>query len=1033
MSKENEMNLIKLSIERTVFAWILMAALIIFGAISLNRLGISQMPDVDFPILDVSVTYEGAAPEVIESDLIDQMEQRLLSIEGLKEMKSTVRQGQGSIRLDFDINRDVDIALQEVQAALSQLRLPSEVDPPVIRKRNPEETPIMFVSVYADKPMRELLLFMDNYFLDQLRFIPGVGEVSIGGFSERNVRIWPDAEKLKEADLTVLDIADALKAQHLETAAGQFTAGNRELRVRWMGEAGDIDEMKNIQVLRRGGQVIQDKVYRLSDLAKIEDGLSDIRRLARVEGKEAISASIRKQRGSNEVEVGRAVEKKLEELKSQLPEGYHYRINANFTKPTEAVVHTTYSKLIIAGFVTILVCLLFLGSWQAALNIFFSIPTSIVGTFLIIYFSGFTLNLFTLLALTLAVSIVVDDSIMLLENIVRHYRMGKHPVKAAYEGAIEILPAATAASFAVVAVFLPVVFMEGIIGKFFFQFGVTMSAAVLLSLLEAVTITPMRTAAFLKISPKVSSFEHRLDQIFAGFAASYQHHLSRVIGRPKLVAAVAFVLFVLSMFIIQSVKQEFVPQQDQNFISINAQTPPGTSLEETYAKALEIEKIINEQPEVSGFFMTVGGGGGASEVNQMSFPVSLKDRKYRKKTHLQVMDDLRPKFKQIKGVRVTMRDISARNLTSGRLNPLSFNLTGPDLKVLEEKANELMKRLTDEGLAQEMDTDFKTGLPELIIRPNREKMAASGVSIESVAQTLNVAIAGMRQNRYTSDARRYDVRIKIPQQYLTSTEDIRKIYVRNQFGIMVSLAKLVDIKESSSYQSITRVNRQRAIGIFGNLAGDHAQGEVVARAQKIAREILPEGYHLSLEGSSAGLTDSFKSLGGALVMGILVAYMILAVQFNSFVHPVSVLMALPFSLTGALLILWMTKVSLNLFSFIGIIVLMGITKKNSILLVEFTNQVRQRDPKKSVVAALIEACPVRLRPVLMTSAATVVAALPLVIGNSIGQETRTPMGLTIIGGTIVSTFFTLFVVPCVYLLLSRLEVKRNSKDNLDAN
>lgn len=1020
------MNLIKLSIERTVFAWILMSALIIFGAISLNRLGISQMPDVDFPILNITVNYQGAAPEVIEADLIDQMEQRLLSIEGLVEMRSTVRQGEGSIRLDFDIERDVDVALQEVQAALSQLRLPDEVQPPVISKRNPEESPIMFISVYADKPVREVLLFMENFFLDQIRFVPGVGEVSIGGFSERNVRIWPDPQKLKEADLTVLDLADALQAQHMETAAGQYVQGERELRVRWLGEVAAIGEMKNLPILRRGGQVIQDKVYRLGDLARIEDGLSDIRRMARTEGKEAVSASVRKQRGSNEVAVGRSVEKKLEELKSQLPEGYQYRINANFTKPTEAVVNTTYSKLIIASVVTILVCLLFLGSWQAALNILFSIPTSIIGTFLIVYFSGFTLNLFTLLALTLAVSIVVDDAIMLLENIVRHYRMGKPPALAAYEGAIEILPAAAAASLAVVAVFLPVVFMDGIIGKFFYQFGVTMSAAVLLSLLEAVTITPMRAAALLRTSPGTSAIEHWLEETFARFARAYRRLLGGVIRFPKMVVFVSMTLFILSMVMIRYVKQEFVPAQDQNIISISAQTPPGTSIEETFKKALELEAVLDNQPEVAGFFVTIGGGGGASEVNQMSFPVTLKDRRKRDKTHQQVMDELRVKFKEVKGVRVSMRDISARNLTSGRLFPVSFNLMGPDLRILEVKSQELIKRLTDEGLAQELDTDFKTGLPELIIRPNREKMASHGVSIEEVAQTLNVAVAGMRQSRYTADARRYDIRIKIPEEYVTSPGDIGKIFVRNQFGNLISLSQLVDIRESSSYQSITRINRQRAIGIFGSMAGGHSQGEVIGRARQIASEILPEGYHLQLEGASAGMAESFKSLQGALVLGILVAYMILAIQFNSFIHPVAVLIALPFSLTGSLLTLWITGVSLNLFSFIGIIVLMGIAKKNSILLVEFTNQVRRRDPSRGVPGAIIEACPIRLRPILMTSVATVAAAFPLIIGNSIGQETRIPMGLTIIGGTIVSTVFTLFVVPCVYILLSGFEMNKRA-------
>lgn len=1026
------MNLIKLSIERSVFAWILMAALIIFGAISLNRLGISQMPDVDFPVLNISVTYEGAAPEVIEADIIDQMEQRLLSLEGLTEMRSSVRQGEGSIRLDFDINRNIDVALQEVQAALSQLRLPSDVDPPIIRKRNPEESPIMFVSVYADKPVREVLLFMENYFLDQLRFIPGVGEVSTTSFSERNVRIWPDPQKLKAADLTVLDLEDALQSQHLETAAGEYVQGGRELRVRWLGEVTAITDMKNLKILRRGGQVIQDKEYRLGDFAEIEDGLSDIRRIARTEGREAVSASVRKQRGSNEVEVGRAVQKRVQELKSQMPDGYQVRINADFTKPTEAVVHTTYEKLIIASIVTILVCLLVLGSWQAALNILFSVPTSIVGTFLIIYFSGFTLNLFTLLALTLAVSIVVDDAIMILENIVRHYRMGKKPVQAAYEGAVEILPAAIAASLAVVAVFLPVVFMDGIIGKFFYQFGVTMSAAVLLSLLEAVTITPMRTAALLQSAPQTSKFEHYLEKVFGGFADAYRIFLKRVMSAPKVVVIISLILFMASMFLFRVVKQEFVPMQDQNIISIAGQTPPGTSIDVTFQKALELEKILDGHSEIAGYFISIGGGGGASEVNQFSIPVTLKDRKKRAKGHLEIMDDLRTEFKNVKGLRVTMRDISARNLTSGRLFSLSFNLLGPDLKILQEKSQELIGRLEKEGLAQEMDTDFKTGLPELIIRPNREKMAANGVSVDSVARTLNVAVAGVRQNRYTSEARRYDVRIKLAKEYVTSPEDIKNILVRNQYGNLIPLSALVDTEEAAAYQSITRINRQRAIGIFGSLAKGKAQGAVVARAQAISKEILPEGYRLSVEGSSAGLSDSFKSLRGALIMGILVAYMVLAIQFNSFIHPITVLIALPFSLTGALIILWITGVSLNLFSYIGIIVLMGITKKNSILLVEFTNQVRKLHPSKTIPEALAQACPIRLRPVLMTSIATVAAAIPLIVGNSIGQETRTPMGLVIIGGTIVSTIFTLFIVPCVYILLSRFELKRQNADPIAA-
>lgn len=1015
------MDLIAISIRRPVFAWILMSAMIIFGAILVNRLGVSQLPDVDFPILSISVTYEGAAPEVVEAELIDPIEQQLLSIEGVQQMKSSVRQGGGSVSLDFKIDRDIDVALQEVQASLSGLRLPIGVDPPVIRKQNPEEQPIMFVSVYADKPIREVISFIEDTVLDQFRFLPEIGEVSIAGYSTRNLRIWPNLKKLKQYDLTVLDLVDAVTAQHVDTAAGQFSDGKTERRVRWLGEATSSEDLGNIRILRRAGGVIYDAVIYVKDVAEVENGLSDIRRVARVNGKDAISISIRKMRGGNEVNVAKAVQAKIDEIKPNLQsKGYDIRTNVDFTKPTEAVVKTAYEKLITAGVITILICFLFLGSYQAALNILFSIPTSIIGTFIILYFAGFTLNLFTLLALTLGISIVVDDAIMLLENIVRHQRMGKPPAQAAYDGAREILPAATAATLAVIAVFLPVVFMDGVTGKFFFQFGVTMSAAVSLSLLEAVTITPMRAAALMAEGQKPSKLEVFLDNQFAKINGFYQKCLAATTNWSWTIVIFSTALFIASLFVVQKLRQEFVPSQDQNFLFITGQTKPGSSLDFTLAKAIEAEKVLKEDPDIVGFFTSVGAGGPNSEVNQMSLPTTLRPREDRELTHLQVMDRIRKNLSKIEGARFSIRDISSRGLTSGRQFPLSFNLNGPDLMVLQEKAKEISDRLVSEGLAQDLDTDFKTGFPELNIRPNRDEMARRSVNIDTVARTLNATVAGTPFNRFTSDGRRYDIRIKLKDDEVTSAENISKIPVRNQFGNQVPLASLVTFKEGETFQAINRLNRQRAVGVYGNLTDGQSQQSVLNRARVIAEEILPAGYRFTLEGAAAGLAESFRSLIIAMILGIVVAYMILATQFNSFVHPIAVLVALPFSLTGAFLILWMFGVSLNLFSMIGIIVLMGIAKKNSILLVEFTNHVREHG-ERDVRKAILEACPVRLRPILMTSAATVFAAIPLAVGNSIGQETRTPMGLAIIGGTIVSTLFTLFVVPSVYLLLSKLE------------
>lgn len=997
-----------------------MSALIVFGAISFNKLGVSQMPDVDFPILSVSVDYEGASPEVVEGELIDKIEEELLVIEGIKEMRSTVRQGGGSVRLEFDIDRDIDVVLQEAQTALSTIRLPEGVDPPRIRKQNPEESPIMFIGITGDRPIREVVRWTEDFLLDQFRFLPGAGEISIGGFSERNLRIWPNPDKLKQYDLTVLDILDAIQTQHLETAAGQFSQGSKELRVRWLGEASTPAEVGAIRILRRGGSIIQDKVIKLQDVADIEDGLSDRRRIAKINGKEAISISVKKQRGVNEVAFSKTVREKVESLQKDLPADIKVQVNVDFTRSTKAVVDTTYEKLGIAALVTILICFLFLGSWQAAVNILFSIPTSIVGTFIILYFSGFTLNLFSLLALTLAISIVVDDAIMILENIVRHYRMGKSATVAAYEGSMEILPAASAATLAVVAIFIPVVFMDGLIGKFFFQFGVTMSAAVLLSLVEAVTITPMRAAFLLSSGDKPSRLEHYLEEKFSAFGKLYARTLGGSLRYPWLVVFVSAVLFMGSLFSANKLRQEFVPPQDQDLIIINAQTPTGSTLETAEAASREIEKILAAKPYVRSFFSSVGAGGPSSEVNRMFIPVNLIPREERKETHLQLMDDLRKDFRELKNIRVSMRDNSARNLTSGSQSPLSFYLRGPDLEILRTKAEEISKRLETDGYAVDMDVDFKVGLPELVLIPNRDAMASYGVSIEAVARTLAATVAGARQSRFTADGRRYDIRVKLKDDRIQSSKDFEKIMVRNQFGLQVPLAKLVTFKEQTTYQAVTRVNRQRAVSVAGNIAPGGSQGAAITRAREIAREVLPEGYSLELEGASAGLTESFQSLLLALILGVVVAYMILAVQFNSFIHPITILVALPFSVTGALLILWAFSISLNLFSFIGIIVLMGIAKKNSILLVEFANRLRA-EGEKNVSFALQKAGEIRIRPILMTSCATVVAALPLVFGDSIGQETRTPMGLTIIGGTIVGTLFTLVVVPSLYLLFSRME------------
>jgi len=1018
------MDIVKTSIHRPVFAWILMSALIIFGGISFLRLGISYMPDVDFPVLTISVAYEGAAPEVIEAEIIDKFEQRLNSLDGLKEIRASARSGSATLHLEFDINKNIDVALQEAQTVISQIRLPSAVlDAPIIRKSNPEEDPIMFIGFWSDRPLKEVIEFLEFTVLPGMQSIGGVGEVSISGFSSRNLRIWIDLKKLAQYEFTVSDILDSVTQQHNELPVGLISDKKTELNSRLMGEAQTVEQFENIPILRRGGEIVVDKIFKIKDFAKVEDGLSDIRRIAEVDGKNAVSLSVRKQRGTNEVAVAKKVRAYFTDLIMKLPEGYKARINVDYTKSTEAAVYSTQLKLLLAGVVTVLVVFLVLGSWSSSLNILFSIPTSIIGTFIVMYFAGFTLNLFSLLALALVISIVIDDAIMVLENIIRHHRMGKDSIKASLDGTNEVMGAAVAATLAVIAVFIPVIFMGGVIGKFFYQFGVVMSVAVLLSLVDAVTITPMRAAQILSYKKTKSKFEIRVNEFFEYLASLYEKSLVWTMKSPLVIMTLGILVFVLSLKLFDGIKKEFVPPQDQNLLIMSFQTALHTSIEETHKKAKEISAIINTIPEIEAHFISVGTGGQSTAANQGFVPLILRDQSQRKLTHLEVMSVVRERLKKINGIKVQIRDVSARGLTSGRTFPISFNLRGPDLYVLDKKAQEIMTKLEESGLAQDLDTDYKKGIREIQFFPNREAMAARGVPMDTISRTLQVLVGGSVAGQFTQSGRRFDIRIKSQEGSIQSVKDIQGIYVRNIAGNLEPLAALVEAKEVFVTQSINRINRQRAISVFGGVTEGTSQGKVLNEAKTMAEAILPPGYQFSLEGAASQLSESFKGIGFALVMGLLVAYMVLAIQYNSFIHPITVLAALPFAISGAFFAIRVSGDSLNLFSLIGIIVLMGVAKKNSILLVEFTNQTRALHPSLAVKEAIMLACPVRLRPILMTSLATSFATLPLIFKEGLGKEPTVSMATAIIGGILVSTLFTLYVIPALYLILSRLESK----------
>jgi hydrophobe/amphiphile efflux-1 (HAE1) family protein len=1009
------MTLSDLSIRRPVFAWMLMFGLIVFGAISVNRMGISQMPDIDFPILGVRVSWEGAAPEIMESELVDKIEQLVISVDGLKEIRSTIRQGSATVELEFELSRDIDAALQEVQGALAEIRLPLNVNPPVIQKNTTEGEPVMRLGVSGTQSPRELVDYVETFLLDQLQVIPGVGEVTLFGFGERNMRLWVDTKKLQEYELTILDLQQAISQEHSELAAGYIENSKQEMNLRIMGEGLTVEQIADLPITHRGGEIIYDVSIRLKDICRVEDGLSDVRRLVRISGEPGLVIGISKQRGANEVEVGRLVRARMEELQQALPSGMKLQVNADFTRPVEQAVKATEHELITAAILTALICFLFLGTWSSGFNIILSIPTSIVGTFSILYFSGFTLNTFTLLGLALAIGIVVDDSIMVLENIVRHFEMGKDKVTAARDGAREIIFAAVATTAAVVAIFLPVAFMSGVIGRFFYQFGVTMTAAVLLSLLEAVTLTPMRLSMMMSHRKKPGLLERLSTAFFSRLNRAYGRFLPVALKWRWFVLVCAVAVFVSSLWLGKTLRREFVPSQDQSYIGVSLRAPVGSSLALTDTRVREVEAYFKNRPEVLRSFTMIGNGG----PNQAMMGLTLVERDQRQKTQAELMNEFRNDLGIVKGLRISFQDMSARGLTARRSQPIEFNINGPDYTVLESTAQKIMDELQKTGLVVDLDNNYRTGMPEVRIIPDRQAAADRGVTMDSIGKTVNAAMGGIRQGKFTRDGRRYDIRLRLTPEDRLSAEDVKKLMVRNSYRELIPLGDLVKLETATTLQSISRVNRQRAISVTANLAPGASQATALEQAAKIAHETLPPGYTFNLEGGAKTFSESGSGLWIAFILGILVAYMVLASQFNSFVHPFTVLLALPFSITGALVTLWSTNQSLNLYSAIGIILLMGVVKKNSILLVEFMN--RKRAEGMPLVESIVTAAPIRLRPILMTSAATIAAAFPIALGIGVGAETRQPMALAIIGGVFVSTVFTLVVVPCAYFIMARFE------------
>ncbi len=1011
-------NITDICLRRPVFAWMIMMGTILFGILAVSRIGVSQFPDVDNPTVSVSVMWPGASPEDVETGLVNPIEDAVSQVTGVQTITSQSEDGQASVTVTFDVSRNIDLALQDIQAkiAATQRQMPAAAQPPVVSKSNPDDQPIVTVGV-SGPFSRQLLADVARYQIeDRLQTVPGVGQVTMMGYMDRNVRIWVDADKLVATGTVVTDITDALTKQHVTSSGGQLLNGQRALDVRVLGEAADLDTLRRIVIRKYGSNEIT-----LGDVALVEDGFQDITSIARSSGVTVQAMGILKQPGSNAVGVAKAVIAALADVQKTLPQGMKTEVLFDTTTFIEESVNEIALELVLAVILTAGVCWLFLGSLSATMNVLFAIPMSLLGTIAILYFAGYTLNTFTLLGLSLAVGLVVDDAVMVMENIFRHAEMGKDRVTAASEGTKEITFAALAATIAVIAIFLPVAFMAGVIGKFFLQFGVTLSVAVAISYVEAITLAPSRCAQMLQTTHTAK--ERGVDRAFAALSRAYGRTLDKALRHPWLVLAIGLAVLGASGFTAMHLKQEFVPSQDQSRLALKLTMAVGSDLDETDRLTKRVEEILNKHSEIQRILTSVN-------VGSARLSITLVPPSKRKLTQGDFSNVMRKELASLPGVRASVQDLSQQGFAGQRGFPVEFSVRGSDWNTLVGLATTLRQKITQSGLAVDIDSDYQIGAPQLTIAPDRPRASDVNVNVNDIATTVSALVGGLTVGQYSTAGRRMDIRLRLLAGQRTRPEDLSLLRVRTSTASgsstavtsnLVPLSSVVATKEQPELQSINHADRQRAIRIYGNVAPGHSQSEALAFVQGLTAD-TPPGYSVVLSGQSSMFGDSMKSLMFALIVGILVAYMVLASQFNSILHPITVLTILPLSIAGAMFALYGAGRTLNVFSMIGLLLLMGIVKKNSIILVDYANEVREHE-HLDAAESMKRAGPVRLRPILMTAVATLMAAVPSALGLGPGAETRGPMADAIIGGLILSTALSLFVVPAFYVLTDRAKAR----------
>lgn len=1002
------MNISELSIRRPVLATVLTLIILLFGVVGYLTLGVREFPSVDNPIISVTCSYPGANAEVIENQITEPLEQNINGIPGIRSLTSVSQQGMSRITVEFELTVDLETAANDVRDKVSraQRKLPNDCDPPTISKADADASPILMVALQSDKrSLLELSEIADLTVKEQLQTIHEVSSVEIWGEKRYCMRLWLDPVKMAGYSITPMDIKSALDRENVELPSGSIEGDKMELEIRTLGQMHTTEEFNNLVIKEDAGRLV-----RFSDVGTAEIGPRDLKSYMKMNGVPMVSVVVIPQPGANHINIADNVYERMEQMKKDLPEDVHFEYGFDNTRFIRASISEVETTIYEAFILVILIIFLFLRDWRVTLIPCLVIPVSLIGTFFIMYLCGFSINVLSMLAVVLAVGLVVDDAIVMTENIYNRIEKGMRPFEAGIDGAKEIFFAIISTSITLLAVFFPIVFMEGTTGRLFREFSFVIAGAVIISTFVALTLTPMLATKLLKRREQHNWLYRKTEPFFEGLNNIYLRTLNSFLYRRYLAVAIMAGAFGTAIYLWNTTPSEMAPLEDRSSLTVRTSGPEGVTYEFMRDYTEDVRALVDSiVPDAKFVTARVSSGGG-------NLQITLKDLGDRDYTQMEVADKLSRAVRSKTDARAFVQQQSTFGGRRSRM-PIQYVLQAQSIEKLEEVLPKFMAKVSENPAFQMADVDLKFSKPELQLSVNREKANMLGVNTKDVAQTLQYGLSGQRMGYLYMNGKQYDIVGEINRQQRNTPEALRAIYMRNGAGKMIQMENLVDLKESIAPPKLYRYNRFASATVSAALSEGYTIGQGLDEMDKIAAEVLDDTFRTALSGDSKEYRESSSSLLFAFGLAILLIYLILAAQFESFRDPFIIMLTVPLAVFGALVFMYFGEQTMNIFSQIGIIMLIGLVAKNGILIVEFANQ--KLEAGEAIHEAIRSACVQRLRPILMTAASTILGLLPLVYASGEGSAGRVAMGTAVVGGMLISTFLTMYVVPAIYLFVKK--------------